>query len=543
MDPKNVKLTFPDLVSATIQRHGQEIALAYVDDNHLTYADLSKKIDETVNFLKSKGIKEGDKVALWATSSPDWGIVYLSITWMGAIVVPLLPDFSPTEVKNILLHSEAKLFFVSQSLYEKLDEVTTVHLRAVYDVNSFQEFYVEPAFQEEIVETKNNYQVQEDDLAAIIYTSGTTGKSKGVMLTHKNICFTAIKASIIQPVEHTDKFLSILPLSHTYENTLGFILPLIKGAAIYYLKQTPSPSVLLPAMQKVKPTVILSVPLIMEKIYRNKILPTFESKTILRKIYHTTPGRKLLHKVAGGKLKKQFGGKVQFFGIGGAKLDFMVEQFLKEAGFPYAIGYGMTESSPLLAGTKVSETKLGTTGFPMEGVTLKIHEPDTNTGEGEIWAKGPNVMKGYYKDKDATSEVLTEDGWLRTGDLGVFDQEGFLHIKGRQKNMIVGSSGENIYPEEIESIINNFKHVVESLVLEKKGKLVAMVHFNVEELKQTYHSWKDETEAKLEEWKKELTSYVNNQVNRFSRLHQVVVKPEPFEKTATKKIKRFLYKE
>jgi long-chain acyl-CoA synthetase len=262
-------------------------------------------------------------------------------------------------------------------------------------------------------------------------------------------------------------------------------------------------------------------------------------------IYRVPFFRKKLNLLAGKKLKATFGGELKFFGIGGAKLDKKVEKFLSEAGFPYAIGYGLTETSPLLAGANPKEIKLYSTGPAMTGVQLKINDPDPKTGEGEIWAKGPNVMKGYYKEPELTKEVFSEDGWFKTGDLGVFDKNNVLFIKGRIKNMIVGNNGENIYPEEIESVINNFHHVVESIVVEQKGKLVALVHVNREELEQRYQHFKEEfrnmVERKIEEWQNELYNYINARVNKFSRVQRVVVMGSPFEKTATHKIKRFLY--
>jgi long-chain acyl-CoA synthetase len=238
---------------------------------------------------------------------------------------------------------------------------------------------------------------------------------------------------------------------------------------------------------------------------------------------------------------KTFGGHLKFFGIGGAKLNATVEKFLIEAGFPYAIGYGLTETAPLLAGANPSKSVLESTGPAIEGIELIIHDPDPKTGEGEIWAKGPNVMKGYYKEPEITSEVLTPDGWFKTGDLGVMDSNNNLFIKGRLKNMIVGASGENIYPEEIESVINNFKGVIESLVVEQKGKLVALVHFNMEELEKKYQDMKQDLDQKIEEIKTELRDYVNSQVNKFSQIQKVVHHEIPFQKTATLKIKRFLY--
>ena len=320
---------------------------------------------------------------------------------------------------------------------------------------------------------------------------------------------------------------------------------MFNGACVYYLKKAPSPSVLIPALQKIKPTIVLSVPMVIEKIYYNKIYPALYGKWSVNTLMAVRPIRKILHRAAGKKLMHTFGGALQFFGIGGAKLNKNVEIFLKEAGFPYAIGYGLTETAPLLAGAVVGQTRIGSTGPAIEGIEMKINDPDTITGEGEIWAKGPNVMKGYYKEPAITEQVLTPDGWFKTGDLGVFDRDQKLYIKGRLKNVIVGSSGENIYPEEIESVINNFRHVVESIVIQKKGKLVALVHINREEIEEAYQHLREEisqfVEKKTEEILLELKIYVNERVNKFSQLHNIVLQQDPFQKTATKKIKRFLY--
>jgi long-chain acyl-CoA synthetase len=320
---------------------------------------------------------------------------------------------------------------------------------------------------------------------------------------------------------------------------------MLSGSCVYYLRKPPTPPVLLPALEEVKPTIMLTVPLIIEKIYFNKILPAFRDSKILSLLYKVLFFRKLLNKAAGKKLMKTFGGEIKFFGIGGAKLNKTVEKFLIEAKFPYAIGYGLTETSPLLAGANPSKSTYESTGPPLEDIELIIHNPDRVTGEGEIWAKGPNVMLGYYKEPEMTAEVLSPDGWFRTGDLGIFDDKGNLYIKGRLKNMIVGATGENIYPEEIESVINNFRHVVESLVVQQKGKLVAIVHLNIAELEAKYNSYKDELTQKFDDFVEqtliELQEYVNSQVGKGSRIAMVMLQPEPFQKTATQKIKRFLY--
>jgi long-chain acyl-CoA synthetase len=317
------------------------------------------------------------------------------------------------------------------------------------------------------------------------------------------------------------------------------------GSSVYYLRKPPTPSVLLPALAKIKPTMMLTVPLIIEKIFFNKVMPAFSEKLILRLLYKIPLFRIKLNAAAGKKLLKTFGGELKFYGIGGAKLNKEVEKFLIEAKFPYAIGYGLTETAPLLAGSNPQKAIFESTGPAIEGVELIINSPDKITGEGEIWAKGPNVMKGYYKEPEMTKEVLTPDGWFKTGDLGTIDRNNNLYIKGRLKNMIVGASGENIYPEEIESIINNFRFVVDSLVVQQKGKLVALVQINMEELEKKYQILKQDmtrqVEDKVDEVLNELQHYVNSQVNKFSQIQKVVRQPVPFQKTATLKIKRFLY--
>jgi long-chain acyl-CoA synthetase len=347
-----------------------------------------------------------------------------------------------------------------------------------------------------------------------------------------------------------------LPLAHTYENTIGFILPILNGAGVTYLRKPPTSTVLLPALKKVKPTFMLTVPMIIEKVYRSSVMPEINKKAVTKFLHKFTPTRKLLYRLAGKKLYQTFGGHLKFFGIGGAKLDATVERFLRDAKFPYAIGYGLTETSPLLAGANAKHTKYQAIGHKVIDCEVIIHNPDPVTGEGEIWAKGPNIMLGYYKNHKKTKEVITEGGWFKTGDLGVYDKDGWLTHKGRLKNLIVGANGENIYPEEIESLINNFKHVVESIVIEKKGKLVAMVHFNKEELEYKIKSmaagFSDRVDNKFEEFSnavddiikelaQELHNYVNSRVNKYSRIQMLEIHNKPFKKTATKKIKRYIY--
>jgi long-chain acyl-CoA synthetase len=547
MDKNDTKLTFPGMFSETLRKFGKSNAYAFVGEEPRTYEAVNREIKALISFLEKNGICPGDKVAILSLNMPNWGVTFFAVTFMGAVIVPVLPDFSPTEVSNILEHSGAKALFISNSLLSRIEGFKSDNLKTIVMIEDYS-FLLSGKNSSPFIPSAlpaKEYDIQEDDLASIIYTSGTTGRSKGVMLTHKNISFNALKGRVIQYIDETDRFLSVLPLSHTYENTLGLILPMLCGSCVYYLRKPPTPSVLLPALAEVKPTMMLTVPLIIEKIYFNRVLPAFRDKVILRMLYKIPFLRKKLNEAAGKKLLKTFGGELKFYGIGGAKLNKSVEKFLREAKFPYAVGYGLTETAPLLAGANPQKSLFESTGPAIEDIELKINNPDRKTGEGEIWAKGPNVMKGYYKEPEMTGEVLTPDGWFKTGDLGSFDSKNNLYIKGRLKNMIVGASGENIYPEEIESIINNFRFVVESLVVEQKGKLVAFVVINIEEFEKKYQILKQDMtrqfEDKVEEVLRELKEYVNSQVNKFSQIQKVVLQPDPFQKTATLKIKRFLY--
>jgi len=537
-------LTIPAMLQASFRDFADNQSLIFAGEENRTYKQLEIEVKKAALQLQSIGVKKGDKVAILSLNMPQWGVAFFATCVIGAVVVPILPDFHPNEIKNIIQHADVSVIYVSESLRSKLEPITgitTIYIEDFLVLSSVgQPAYVD--FDEHLFQYSA---VEEKDLCSIIYTSGTTGKSKGVMLSHKNIVWTAQQSWIIQNILPGDRFLSVLPLSHTFENTIGLILPIKYGATVNYLRKPPVASVLMAALQQVRPTIMLVVPLIVEKIYKGKILPEINRKFITRLLYKIPVSRKLLHKVAAKKLLESFGGELKFFGVGGAKLDDNVERFLMEGGFPLAIGYGMTESSPLLAGAGVGKTRFLSTGLPVEGVQLRIANPDPKTKLGEIQAKGENVMLGYYKETEITKNAFTKDGWLKTGDLGYFDTDGNLFIRGRMKNMIVGSGGENIYPEEIESLINRMEYVVESLVVEQKGRLVALVHLNMEELEKKYQNLKSEAvlylNDKTDEILKEIQNKVNIELNKFSQIQRIVLQPVPFEKTPTQKIKRFLY--
>lgn len=547
--------TIQAMLRNSFEQFADQPAVGFVDQQTLTYSDLKDEIENQVFRLRQLGIEPGDRVALLGANSPNWVISYFSIMCHGAVAVPILPDFTAEEIQNVIVHSESRAAFIGSRLFNKLTPEARAQLERVFLMDNFGEVPSDfdlagldqvQAFHPEGKADVCIHDQKPDDLASIIYTSGTTGTSKGVMLTHQNLVTNIEQCAAIEPLEKGEVFLSILPLSHTLENTVGMLLPISRGAAVHYLDRPPTASVLLPALKKIRPTYMLSVPMVIEKIYKLQVKAKFNKSPLIRRLYRIPFIRKTLHGIAGKRLYETFGGRLKFFGIGGAKLDASTERFLREGKFPYAIGYGLTETAPLLAGDSVKQTRFQSTGRPVKDIEMKIFDPDPESGEGEIWVRGNNVMRGYYKEPALTSQVLTEDGWFRTGDLGFLDKEQFLYIKGRLKNVIVGASGENIYPEEIETVINRYAHVLESVVVERDGRLVALVHFNLEEIEKQFHHLKDEAraqvEARVEEMVKDLRSFVNQRVNRFSQIQGVVAHYEPFEKTATKKIKRFLYK-
>ncbi len=557
------KLTLDEVIRNSSERFGDHIALSKIDGGSITYKELGEKVKSISAFLMERGISKGDKVALLAENQPNWGVAYYSIVSIGAVVVPIMTEFSSSEVRHIIRHSGSKAVFISAKLFNKIEECDFEQVHTVILIDDFS--IIPPkttsTFLKEVIKSgrreferilaaaykiisKAQNEVYEDDLASIVYTSGTTGHSKGVMLTHKNIVYDAIATLKMVTITDTDRLLSILPLAHTFECTLGLTTPLICGAAIYYLDKPPTATALLPAMATVKPTIILSVPLIIEKIYKLKVLPELTKKAVVKNLYKIRPIRKKLHRIAGKKILRTFGGELKLFPIGGAALAYDVEKFLREAKFPYAIGYGLTETAPVVTGDDNINTKFRAVGRALEGMQIKIDNPDPETGEGEVLIKGPNVMKGYYKDPETTKEVFTEDGWFKSGDLGIIDEEGYLFLKGRSKNVIIGPSGKNIYPEQIEGVINDLPYVVESLVLKKENKLIAKVHLDYEMLDADFNLHglpEPEVRKKIKNILENIQKKTNEKVSSFSRINEIVEQPEPFEKTPTKKIKRYIY--
>jgi len=552
------------MLENSVRLYADRAALAFAGKEPMTYREFGQRVAETSALLRELGIHAGDQVAILSENMPNWGIAFFAVISMGAVSVPILPEFHENEIQHILHHSGCKTLFVSDSLADKVGSAADLGI-AVIRINSLCP--VPASGGRETIRNmlaKGRQQVDRlreaahkigfghdretgpEDIASIIYTSGTTGHSKGVMLTHGNLVSNAIACSIVQDVNQEDQFLSILPLSHAYENTVGFLLPVMRGACINYLEKPLTPSILIPALAQVKPTVMLSVPLIIEKIVRKRVFAEISKKKILKLLTALPAMRKWIFRKAGRKLMDVFGGRLRFFGIGGASVAPDVEAFLREAGFPYAVGYGLTETSPLATGAPPEKTRFQSAGRPVRGAEIRINDPDPHTGEGEIWIRGPLVMKGYYRDPERTSQVLTREGWFKTGDLGYLDKDEYLFIKGRLKNVIVRPDGENIYPEEIESVLNACDYVQESLVFRRGEQLVARVFLDYERLdreNQGRHAGEHQLSERIKTLLEEIRLKVNASVNAFSRIHTTIEQTEPFEKTPTQKIKRYLYVE
>lgn len=559
-DDTRVTMTLNDIIDASQEKFSDLPAVGMALETPLTYRLFYKRIMALALRLSKEGVRKGDHIAILAENSPNWGTVYFAIIRLGAVAVPIPPDLPEADVHYILTEMEVPLLFTTERQMEKIyelnqrslkrivtldDSAASLNLLAVETFSDYLAGAVE--MRAEVEKTQGTLvfdKVLADDLASILYTSGTSGYSKAVMLSHKNLVANARSASAMIAIEPGSVFLSILPMPHTYEFTLGFILPLLRGARIAYAGKTPTPAILQKLCSQEKPYAIFAVPLVLEKIYKKRVLPRINDSFALSLLCKVGMGRRFVHKRIGAKLLEFFGGNLHLMGIGGAALNLEVEQFLHDAGFPYLIGYGLTECAPLLAGGPPGDKTIvvGSAGKPVPGVQIKIVHPDPRTGVGEIYGRGPNVMQGYYNDPVATAETITADGWLATGDLGVIDDLGNLHIRGRSKSVIVMSNGENVYPEAIEHKINAHPWVADSLVVENNGRLDAWVYpdygyIDAATVGQSRPQRHDYIEGLLAE----LRQGLNEQLASASRLARVLERRDPFVKTATHKIKRYLY--
>ena len=528
----------------TVRHHWTQKALCDYNGDSFTYAQLAINVERFRIFFEATGISKGDKIALCARNCARWAMTFWGINVNGCVAVPLLADFHPSTVSLLTHHSDSVLLFVDDDIWSKLNPEEMPNLKAAINVkdgnllwhrdesvadawqnrkNAFAKQYPNGMYPEQVSYPDNNL----DDLAIINYTSGTTGNPKGVMLTYKAISDTDNFANSHFPNTPGETVVSMLPLAHMYGLAIEFIHPNVDGVTVYFLGKTPSPTTLLKAMQAIKPYMVVTVPLVMEKIYANAIKPALEKANAVLAI----PGlNRLVYRTARKKLIESFGGGVRCFIMGGAALNPEAERCFKKIRLPYTVGYGMTEACPLLGYEWWTRFVPGSCGKPVH--ELRIDSEDPQHIPGEIQAKGPNLTIGYYKNPEATEAAFTDDGWFRTGDLGVIDDKGNIFIRGRIKSMILNSSGQNIYPEEVEAVMANCQYVEECLVVDREGKITALVYPELPE------DMDDETRSTIPG---KIRDEANKSLPAYSKIFKVEFMEEPFEKTPKRTIKRFLY--
>lgn len=550
-----LKENFVEMLGDSIKKNWDLPAFSNYKEEAVTYGQVADKVLWCHHVFSKAHVKKGDKIALIGRNSVNWSVVYIAATSYGAVVVPVLPDFHADDFHHIVNHSDSVLLFVADAIWEKIDEAKMPDLEGIFSLTDFGLLYSRkkslPKALEKVGDeyledfggelTAGSFkfpEISNEELAGILYTSGTSGFSKGVMLQHNSLAANVRFARTHIPLKAGDKILSFLPNAHTFGCTFDFLFPFCVGCHITLLGQLPTPKVLLAALAQVRPHLILSVPLLIEKIYRKRLKPKLDKPAL--KVLTKVPGIGgfLLKKIR-GKLIETFGGNFIEIVIGGAALNEEVENFLKKIDFPFTIGYGMTECGPLISYIPYRKGhRTHSVGLLMDTLEIRIDSEVTGTknGTGEIQVRGENVMTGYYKNEEATKETIDEDGWLHTGDIGMIDDDGYIYIKGRHKSMLLGPSGQNIYPEEIEAQLNNLPYVEESLVIEKEGKLVALVYPNMEAA-----DAENLSETDLKEKMEANRQTLNQQVSIYSRIAKIELFPEEFEKTPTKKIKRFLY--
>lgn len=524
---------------------------AFVDyeESSVSYAQVGVRIVWLHSVFQKLHIKPGDKIALIGRNSGNWATTYLATITYGAVIVPILAEFHPNDIQYIINHSDSQLLFVTESLWDTLDETQIPGVSAVLSLKDFSLLeYSKKQIPAMIEKVNSDFQgtprsrediafpdIPNDQLAAIVYTSGTTSFSKGVMLSHNSLSANVAFAIDNMHLSIGDRLLSILPLAHSYGCAFEFLFPFVQGCCITFLGKVPTPKLLLQAFADVKPHLILMVPLILEKIYRKQLKPKLER--FMMRMLLKTPGMSghIKHTIR-KKLIALFGGEFREIIIGGAALNHEVEAFLTGIGFPFTIGYGMTECGPLISYAPWDARRIGSAGSTIDVLESKVIEPDPDTGIGEVCVRGENVMMGYYKNDAASVEAIDPDGWLHTGDLGTIDSDSFIYLKGRCKSMILGASGQNIYPEEIEAKLNNMPCVLESVIIERNEKLVGLVYPDMECVDQ-----RGITESDLSRLMEVNRLELNKQLAVYAQVFRIELYPREFEKTPSKKIKRFLY--
>ncbi len=542
-------------LAESFRRNQSVDALSDLNGEAITYAELTQRIARMHVLLRHAGIKRGDKIALCAKNSSHWALVFLSALTYGAVTVPILNEFRNDSIQHLVSHSDARLFFVDPAIWKGLDASQMPDVDGFVDIETWRlklsrSTSVKTAFDEldRLVDMdfpegttvgnfdRDYFHDSKDDLAVINYTSGSTGLSKGVMISYGNLWSNArYSTDNIKFFEPGDGMVSMLPLAHMFGLLVELVFPLLKGCHITFLGKVPSPKILLDAFSRIKPKLVVTVPLVIEKIVTNKIFPALRSP-LMRVATRIPLLNDVIYRKVRSKMIDAFGGNLHQLIIGGAALAPSVEKFLLRIKFPYTVGYGMTECAPLISYCFWDRQKPGSCGLVVDRMQARVESPDPSTVPGVLWVKGDNVMQGYYKNQEATDAVF-DDGWMNTGDICILDNDGYLFIKGRDKSMILGPSGQNIYPEEIENKLNHLPFVAESIVVERDGRLVALVYPD-EEAARHAHLPKEKIDSLMDY---NLVT-LNRELPGYSKVSSIELREEPFEKTPKQSIKRYLYK-
>ena len=540
------------LLEESFRKNWDRPALSNYKGQDLAYRDVARRIAKLHIAFEQCGLVKGDKVAICSRNQANWGVSFLAALTYGAVPVPILHEFKPGNIHYLVNHSEAKVLFVDDVIWENLSEAEMPGLYVVVQINTFGFLYSKTEEMSQIREHLNEsfghkypnnfgpedlnyYEDSPEELALINYTSGTSGFSKGVMVPYRalysNIEFAHVQA--MPQLDNTADVVSMLPSAHMYGMMFEFLFEMTIGAHVHFLTRVPSPKIIMQAFADIKPSVIIAVPLIIEKVYKSKLKPILDRNKMIMNLPIID---KVIQKKILNELVNAFGGRFYEVIIGGAAFNPEVERFFHKIGFPLTVGYGMTECAPIIGYADWKDAKLYSCGRAVMNMEIKIDSPDPENIPGEVLVKGANVFLGYYKNEEATASVFDKDGWFHTGDMGVMDKEGFLFLKGRSKCMILGPSGQNIYPEEIEGVVNNVTYVVDSLVIEDHGTLVSLIY-------QDYHQAeldglsKEELEAKIQETLPE----INKQIPNYAKIAKIEFLPEDFERTPKRSIKRYLY--
>lgn len=549
-----IKENLLDYIESSIRKNWNIPAVSDYKGETYNYSEVARQIVKFHILFEESGIKDGDKIALIGNNTANWAVIYLATVSYGAVIVPVLSDFKPEDIHQIVTHSDSKILFVSDPIWSNLKIENMKNIEAVISIESFgilysgsESFKNAYSKQDELFKSKyvgglnpENFHFKEinnSELALISYTSGTTGFSKGVMISHNSLAANVRFAHRHMPLDPGDTILSLLTIAHAFGMVFDFLFPFTLGCHITFLTKIPSLPILTQAFKEVKPNLILLVPLLPEKIFKKKIVLAL-NKPLIKILTKIPVLDKVIYKSIGKKIADVFGGNFRELVLGGAAFSTDAESFFIKADFQFTVGYGMTECGPLISYASWKEKRPASCGKVVDTLEIKIDSPNQENIVGEIMVRGDNVMDGYYKNTEATESVLEKDGWLHTGDLGLIDKDGFIYIKGRSKSMILGPSGKNIYPEEIESIINTRYYILESVVVEKEGKLIALVCPDQERVKD-----KKLTPKKLEKKLEKYRVKINDKLPSHVSISKYILHEEEFEKTPKKSLKRFLYQE